>query len=77
MNPGVERMCTSKPKSPPPPVIPQITQPELVDQAVVDTRTRERRRRQAAGFSSTLVTGAAGNGAGAAPTSGAKMLLGS
>lgn len=67
-------MCTSKPKSPPPPVIPQVTQPEMVDPAAIDTRNREKRRRQAAGFSSTLVTG--GAGAGAAPTAGAKTLLG-
>lgn len=68
-------MCTSKPKAPPPPVIPQATQPEIVDEAALDTKTRERRRRQAAGFSSTLVTGT--DGAGAAPTAGAKLLLGS
>jgi hypothetical protein len=72
-------MCTSnRPKAPAPaPVITQpVTQTEIIDDAAVDTRTRERRRRQqAAGFSSTLVTGS--SGAGAPPTAGQKTLLGS
>ena len=69
-------MCTSKPKAPPAPVIPQSYSPQMVDQDSLDARDKNRRRQVSrAGVASTLLTGS-GLGAGLPPTSGAKMALG-
>ena len=69
-------MCTSKPKAPPAPVMPQSYSPQMVDQDSLDARDKNRRRQTArSGLSSTLLTGS-GLGAGMPPTSGAKMALG-
>jgi len=72
-------ICTSKPKPPPAPVIPQTYQgkgAEIVDQDSLDARDKQRRRiTSAAGRQSTLLTNT-GIGSGLPPTSGAKVALG-
>jgi len=67
--------------SPKPPVIQQAapipppTSTEVIDQDAIATRDRNRlRQRQAAGRTSTILTGPSGA---ATPTGGAKTLLGS
>ncbi len=75
-------MCLSRPKPPAPPpapIQPQAYQPEVMDQASLDTRERERRRQVArAGRQSTILTaGFNSSGAGLPPTSGSKTALGS
>lgn len=65
-------MCMSKPKPPPAPVMPTVLSPEIIDQAALDTRKRERQRMAArGGRQSTILAGA-----GMPPTAGAKTLLG-
>lgn len=72
-------MCSSKPKAPPAPVLPQAYSPEIVDQNSLDARSRERRRQTTrAGRASTILTADMGSaGAGLPPTSGTKTALGS
>ena len=65
-------MCMSRPKPPPAPIMPTVMSPEVIDQASLDTKAREQRRLRArAGRQSTILAGA-----GMAPTSGSKTLLG-
>jgi hypothetical protein len=53
--------------------MPTVMSPEIIDQAAVDTKNRERRRQASRyGRQSTILAGA-----GAPPTAGAKTLLGS
>jgi hypothetical protein len=62
----------SKPKPPPAPVMPTVLSPEMIDQASIDTKRRERARIASKyGIASTRLAGA-----GMPPTSGAKTLLG-
>lgn len=71
-------MCTSSPKPPPAPVLPASynSQPEVIDQAALDTRNRQRRLDVFRnGRQSTILAGKATGGA-APPTSGAKALTG-
>ena len=64
-------MCTSRPKPPPPVNPPPPIQSVEVDQQVIDTRDRERRRQMArSGSQSTML---AGN---TTPTAQSKTLLG-
>lgn len=65
-------MCTSRPKPPAPVNPPPPIESVEVDQQVIDTRDRERRRQMSrAGSQSTML---AGN---ATPTAQSKTLLGS
>lgn len=65
-------MCMSRPKPPPAPVMPTVMSPEVIDQAALDTKARERRRLMSrSGRQSTILAGA-----GTPPTAGAKTLLG-
>lgn len=66
-------MCSPKPPKPPPmPSMPTPISPEMIDQAAIDTKNRERRRAQTrSGQASTVLAGA-----GMPPTSQAKTLLG-
>ena len=55
--------------------MPTVASPEIVDQAQIDTRDRERRRQAARyGRSSTILAGE--TSAGTPPTAGAKTALG-
>lgn len=65
-------MCTSKPRPPAPTPLPPPVQSVEVDQQVIDTRDRERRRQMARqGGQSTMLAGQV-----TPPTGQAKTLLG-
>jgi hypothetical protein len=69
-------MCTSKPKPPPAPVIPQQYSPELIDQAALDRKAQDRRVEvNRFGRNSTILAGKAPGGA-PPPTGGGKTALG-